>query len=59
MLHITSATEKIIYDEPTVSTLLESAKKEGFTTIRQDALLKLLEGITTIEEVVRETGPLA
>lgn len=58
LLNISPSLEKLIYDEPTVDNLYEAAMKEGFTTIRQDALLKLIEGITTIDEIIRETGPI-
>ena len=32
------------------------AIKEGMFTLRHDALLKLKEGVTTLEEVLRETA---
>ncbi len=35
----------------------EAGRKEGMVTIREDALLKALEGLTTLEEVLRITAP--
>ena len=35
--------------------LREAARKEGMTTLRDDGLRKVREGVTTIEDVVRET----
>ena len=46
---------EIILKEPTESKILEVAKKQGMITMRQDGILKVLKGETTIEEVLRET----
>ncbi len=35
--------------------LLEESQRQGMITIRQDGILKALEGLVTIEEVLRET----
>ena len=34
---------------------LEEAKRQGMVTMRQDGILKVLDGVTTLEEVLRET----
>jgi len=39
----------------TEKNLLEESKRQGMVTIRQDGVLKALEGLVTIEEVLRET----
>jgi len=48
--------EKFILTEPVIAILREKAIKRGMLTIKQDGLIKVLEGITTIEEVERVTG---
>lgn len=48
--------EKFIAASPSIAALREKAKKQGMLTMRQDGLMKVLDGITTIEEVERETG---
>jgi len=44
---------KIILGRPSISDIGELALKEGMITMKQDGYLKVLEGITTIEEVLR------
>ena len=48
--------EKFILTKPAIAALKEKAIKRGMLTIKQDGLVKVLEGITTIEEVERVTG---
>ena len=48
--------ERFILKNPSIATLREEAIKKGMTTIYQDGIIKVLEGITTIEEVERITG---
>ena len=48
--------EKFILSKPAIAALKEKAIKKGMLTIKQDGLVKVLEGITTIEEVERVTG---
>jgi type II secretory ATPase GspE/PulE/Tfp pilus assembly ATPase PilB-like protein len=45
--------EKFILTSPSISALKEMAKKKGMVTMYQDGLLKVINGITTIEEVER------
>lgn len=45
--------EDLIGASPSKNEVLELAKKSGFLTMYQDGLLRVLEGITTIEEVER------
>jgi type IV pilus assembly protein PilB len=45
--------EKFILTSPSISALKERAKKKGMVTMYQDGLLKVIDGITTIEEVER------
>ncbi|MBC7073831.1 type II/IV secretion system protein [Candidatus Parcubacteria bacterium] len=55
MLEMTPELGEIILKEPTESKILEESKKQGMLTLRQDGILKVLEGTTTIGEVMKET----
>ncbi len=48
--------EKFILTSPSISALREKAIKKGMLTMRQDGIIKVLEGITTIGEVERVAG---
>lgn len=48
--------ERLILKSPTISDIQELAEKEGMVTMLQDAYLKLLNGITSIEEIERVLG---
>jgi type II secretory ATPase GspE/PulE/Tfp pilus assembly ATPase PilB-like protein len=48
--------EKLILENPSVAEFKEEAVKAGMITMKQDGLIKVLEGKTTIEEVERVTG---
>lgn len=50
--------EKFILKNPSIAALREKALKKGMITMQQDGLIKVLQGITTIEEVERITGPI-
>jgi len=45
--------ERFILTSPSISDLREMAKKKGMITMYQDGLLKVIDGVTTIEEVER------
>ncbi len=47
--------EKFILTSPSIVAMRELAIKKGMALMRQDGFLKVLEGITTIEEVERVT----
>lgn len=55
VLEMTPAFEEIITTNPTVQKIMAEAKKQGMITLRQDGVLKALDGLISIEEVVRET----
>jgi type IV pilus assembly protein PilB len=55
ILEMTKELGEIILKEPSELKILQEAKRQGMLTMRQDGILKVLEGITTIEEVLRET----
>jgi type II secretory ATPase GspE/PulE/Tfp pilus assembly ATPase PilB-like protein len=48
--------EKFILTSPSIADLREKVIKKGMITMYQDGLIKVLEGVTTIEEVERVTG---
>lgn len=48
--------EKFILENPSIAALKEEAIKRGMVTIKQDGIIKTLQGITTLEEVERVTG---
>jgi len=47
--------EKSILTSPAASILNALAIKKGMAPMRQDGFIKVLEGITTIEEIDKET----
>ncbi len=49
------ALEEIVAGGPTVQKILKEAKGQGMITLRQDGILKALQGKVSIEEVIRET----
>ena len=55
ILKMTPELEKIINSGPTEGKILEEAKRQGIISLRQDGILKALEGLVSIEEVLRET----
>ena len=55
LLLVTEGIKKLIIEKAPASEIKAQAIKEGFRTMRQEGLLKAVEGITTIEEVMRVT----
>ncbi len=54
-LSMTSQLSDIIFKKPTEDEIVKEAKRQEMITIRQDGILKVLKGITTIEEIIRVT----
>ena len=54
-LRITESLKPCIMERSQTSAIREIARKEGLTTLREDGIEKIRQGVTTIEEVVRET----
>lgn len=50
--------ERFILKRPAVVEMRTLAIQRGMITLQQDALLRVLEGVTTVDEVIRVTGPL-
>jgi len=55
VLPMTKEMEELITKQPTTSEVEELAIAQGMITMPQDGILKVLEGITTMEEVERVT----
>ncbi|MBI4689881.1 MAG: type II/IV secretion system protein [Nitrospirae bacterium] len=55
LLLITEGIKKLIVEKATATEIKEQALKEGFSPMRNEGLLKVVEGLTTIEEVLRVT----
>jgi len=53
ILEMTKNLEKIILKEPSEATIREEADRQGMVTMKQDGMLKVLEGVTSLEEVLR------
>jgi len=53
ILEMTNELAEIILREFSEAKVEEEAKRQGMLTMKQDGILKTLEGITTIEEVIR------
>ncbi len=53
---VTRAMEKLILTSPAISDVRDLAVQEGMVTMLQDGYLKLLDGITSIEEIERVLG---
>jgi len=55
ILEMTKELEEVIVTSPTESKILEEANRQGMITLRQDGIIKALDGIVPIEAVLRET----
>ncbi|PIV43614.1 MAG: hypothetical protein COS26_00345 [Candidatus Nealsonbacteria bacterium CG02_land_8_20_14_3_00_40_11] len=53
ILSMTDSLAEIILKEPSEVSILEEAKRQGMITMKQDGILKVLRGVTTIEEILR------
>jgi type II secretory ATPase GspE/PulE/Tfp pilus assembly ATPase PilB-like protein len=53
MVEMTKELGRIILTEPSEAKIFEEAKRQGMITMKQAGILKVLQGITTIEEVLR------
>jgi len=53
ILEMTRDLGEIILKEPTESNIEKEARKQGMITMKQDGVLKVLDGVTSLEEVLR------
>lgn len=56
VLRMTENIESLAIDKRSANDIAEASKQDGMITMRQDGLIKSLEGITTIDEVYRATS---
>jgi len=52
-LEMTDRLSEIILKEPSETKIKEEAQRQGMITMKQDGILKVLEGVTSIEELLR------
>jgi len=55
ILKMTPELETVINSKPSESSILAEAKRQGMVTLRQDGIIKALQGFVSLEEVLRET----
>jgi type IV pilus assembly protein PilB len=55
VMSVTSAIQELIFSHASSSAIRTKAIEEGMITLRRSGLMKIKEGVTTMEEVVRET----
>jgi type IV pilus assembly protein PilB len=55
VMALTPALRKLILQQVGAAELRDAAVADGMLTLRMDALLKVWKGITTLDQVVRET----
>ena len=53
ILSMTDQLSDIILKEPSEGEIVKEAERQGMITMKQDGILKVLNGVTTIEEVLR------
>jgi type II secretory ATPase GspE/PulE/Tfp pilus assembly ATPase PilB-like protein len=56
VMYMTPTLRRMILHNASAADIREQAISEGMLTLRMDGWLKILKGITTIEQVVRETS---
>ncbi|MCD6550218.1 type II/IV secretion system protein [bacterium] len=56
VLKMTERLSEIILTNPSEGQIAKEAQRQGMITMRQDGILKVLEGVTSIEEVLRVTA---
>lgn len=55
VVQITDAMSRIIMDDGNSIEIADQAQREGFNNLRQSALLKVAQGLTSLEEANRLT----
>ncbi len=55
ILPMTSTIEQLVLDMASETTIMKAALEEGLVTMTQDGVLKAVNGVTTIEEIMRVT----
>jgi len=55
-MSLTPKLRKLILQRVGAGDLKDAAIEDGMLTLRMDGLLKIMKGITTLEQVIRETS---
>jgi type IV pilus assembly protein PilB len=55
VMPISNEIRDLILRNATTNEILEAASSQGMKTLRQNALQKVIDGVTTVEEVLRVT----
>jgi type II secretion system protein E len=55
LCHTTDAVRQLAHDRASSWEIRQAARKDGMRTLREDAWCKVLNGITTVDEVIRVT----
>ena len=55
LLVMTDAVRPLVIERASVSALRDKARAEGMRSLREDGIAKVLAGVTTVEELLRET----
>lgn len=55
-LEMTRELETIINNDPSEGKIVDEARRQGLVTMRQDGIMKALEGTVSMEDVIRETS---
>jgi type IV pilus assembly protein PilB len=53
ILEMTESLSKLVLKKPSEDDIRQEARRQGMVTMKQDGILKVLEGITSLEEVLR------
>ncbi|RLF61991.1 MAG: hypothetical protein DRN33_06080, partial [Thermoplasmata archaeon] len=56
VLKMTDQLSEIILTSPSENEIAKEARHQGMITMRQDGIIKVLEGVTSMEEVLRVTA---
>ena len=56
VMPISPAISRMILDRKSAEDIRRQAQEEGMLTLRQDGIEKIKQGVTTIEEIIRETA---
>jgi type IV pilus assembly protein PilB len=56
VMPITPEIRELILDRAPTTEIRKMAIKQGMLTLREDGIIKVAKGITTVEEVLRETA---
>src|SRR3989344_3155768 len=56
VLEMTRELEDIINKDPSEGKIVDEARRQGLVTMRQDGIIKALDGVVSMEDVIRETS---